>query len=620
MNVYLVTGSSNILAIFRSSFSSDPWILSVLEHSGGYAHKDLAKFAADQSGGAYAPRKSSIDVPEKRIWHAKHRLHDDTLVSRRSVSTLSAAFQRFFGEQLSTFPAGEWVDVQVMDFMKHSMSTAATCSLLGTRLLEINPGFIDAFWKFEKHVEPLAFGLPHWLNRSAVRARDEFRVMCLNWYKTADHEFDWDRVNMDGEDEWEPVFGSRVSRGLSQWIKSFDFGPKSISGIYALFVFGLQSNTIVICTWVMMEIIKDPDLLLDVRQEVQQASVRDSTGDSLSPEKLASLPLLQSLYTEALRVHVSILITRTSVEPVTIDGYNLPAGSIFQAPTHVTHFDEAIWGEQHHPASEFWAYRHIKEVETRNDAGESAKERVFSLSGRAGSFFPYGGGISICAGRNFAKQEVLLAVAMLVLKYDIEFIEWLKLDGTSSDRPPMDDDGEGGLGAAMAKVLHDQGYHVFATMRDTTKSGTLASLERVEVLELEITSRQSISSCVEHVRQRTGGTLDMLVNNAARSSVMPLLDVNIDDAKRMFDVNFWSILAVTQAFAPLLVQAQGVLVNHSSVASKVLVPWHGTGENKTARKLYLAWWICDGGQMVDLAAADLGVGSDDDQRYWFRGS
>ncbi|KAK6197112.1 hypothetical protein LQW54_010907 [Pestalotiopsis sp. IQ-011] len=479
MKLYLVTGSSNISAIFRSSFGSEPWILSVLEHSGGYAHKDLAKFAADQSGGAHVPRKGSGDVPEKRIWHAKHRLHDDTLVGSRSVSALSAVFQRFFGEQLAKYPVGEWVDVKIMEFMRQNMSAAATRSLLGTRILEINPGFIDAFWKFEKHVEPLAFGLPHWLNRSAVQARDAFRAMCLKWYETADHEFNWDKSDLGEEDEWEPVFGSRISRSLSQWVKSFDFGPESISGMYALFVFGLQSNTVAISTWVMMEIIKDPDLLRDVREEVEQAVVRDSTGDSLSPEKLALLPLLQSLYTEALRIHVSILITRTSVEPVTIDGYDLPAGSIFQAPTHVAHFDEAIW------------------------------------------------------------KTVLIT-------------------GCS----------EGGLGAAMAKVLHDQGYHVFATLRDTSKTGPLASLERVEVLELEVTSKESITRCVEHVRQGTGGTLDMLVNNAARSSVMPLLDVDIDDAKEMFDVNFWSILAVTQAFAPLIVQAKGVLVNHSSVASK----------------------------------------------------
>lgn len=91
-----------------------------------------------------------------------------------------------------------------------------------------------------------------------------------------------------------------------------------------------------------MEIIRDPELFRAIREEVSQAEITDdSTGHTFDSQQLASLPLLQSIYTEALRVHVSILITRTSVEPVTVGGYELPAGSIFQAPTHVAHFDEA---------------------------------------------------------------------------------------------------------------------------------------------------------------------------------------------------------------------------------------------------------------------------------------
>lgn len=239
--MYLVTGGNNTSAIFRSSFSSDPWILRILEHSGGYSPTDLAKFSTDQSGGARVPRKGSSrpPVPEKRIWHAKHRLHDESLVNSRSVNALSMAFQDFFNRQLDAFPVGEWVeDVRILDFMRRNMATAATCSVLGSRILEINPGFLDAFWKYEKYVEPLAFGLPHWLNRRAVRARDQFRAMCLKWYEIADYEFDWDGVKLREDVDWEPVFGSQISRGLARWVKSFDFAAESIGGLYALFAFG----------------------------------------------------------------------------------------------------------------------------------------------------------------------------------------------------------------------------------------------------------------------------------------------------------------------------------------------------------------------------------------------
>ncbi|KAI1370113.1 putative short-chain dehydrogenase/reductase [Hypoxylon crocopeplum] len=134
---------------------------------------------------------------------------------------------------------------------------------------------------------------------------------------------------------------------------------------------------------------------------------------------------------------------------------------------------------------------------------------------------------------------------------------------------------DGGIGAAMVKVFHEKGYHVFATLRNTSKAGTLTKLNDVEILELEVASEESIAKCVEQVRSRTGGTLDILVNNAGRDFVMPLLDADIDEAKKLFDVNFWSMLVITQAFSPMLIKAKGVIVNHGSIVWNLFIPWGG---------------------------------------------
>lgn len=45
----------------------------------------------------------------------------------------------------------------------------------------------------------------------------------------------------------------------------------------------------------------------------------------------------------------------------------------------------------------------------------------------------------MCPGRHFAKQEILLAIAIIVNKFDIEFIEWTKPDGTVSEKEAQDD-------------------------------------------------------------------------------------------------------------------------------------------------------------------------------------
>ncbi|KAH9892279.1 putative short-chain dehydrogenase/reductase [Xylariomycetidae sp. FL2044] len=134
---------------------------------------------------------------------------------------------------------------------------------------------------------------------------------------------------------------------------------------------------------------------------------------------------------------------------------------------------------------------------------------------------------------------------------------------------------DGGIGAAVAKILRERDYYVFATLRNVAKAGSLRDLSDVEILELDVTSDTSNARCAARVRERTGGTLDVLVNNAGRDFLMPLLDVDIAEAKRTFDVNFWSVLAVTQAFAPMVIEARGVVVNHTSVVWSLAIAWGG---------------------------------------------
>lgn len=81
--------------------------------------------------------------------------------------------------------------------------------------------------------------------------------------------------------------------------------------------------------------------------------------------------------------------------------------------------------------------------------------------------------------------------------------------------------------------------------------------------------------CLEAVKKRTEGKLDVLVNNAGALFFGPLLDVSIEDSKRLFDSNVWGMLAVSQAFSPLLIEAKGVMVNICSIAGAVRMAWQG---------------------------------------------
>lgn len=133
----------------------------------------------------------------------------------------------------------------------------------------------------------------------------------------------------------------------------------------------------------------------------------------------------------------------------------------------------------------------------------------------------------------------------------------------------------GGIGWAMAKNFHQRGFYVFATARNPSKTAELADRSDIEVLELDVTIPKNIAQCKEIVAKRTGGSLDVLVNNAGVEFNSPLLDTDIAEAKRLYDVNVWGPLAMVQAFAPLLIEAKGVVFNQSSIDGVLNMVWAG---------------------------------------------
>jgi 1-acylglycerone phosphate reductase len=128
----------------------------------------------------------------------------------------------------------------------------------------------------------------------------------------------------------------------------------------------------------------------------------------------------------------------------------------------------------------------------------------------------------------------------------------------------------GGIGAALAEVFHEKGYHVFATVRNPSNIPvTLSSAANVTILTLDVLSSESIAATVESVKRETGGGLNVLVNNSGGGSFVPALDASIEEGKKLFDLNFWAPLAMLQAFAPLLIKAKGCIVNNSSANAYV---------------------------------------------------
>ncbi len=113
----------------------------------------------------------------------------------------------------------------------------------------------------------------------------------------------------------------------------------------------------------------------------------------------------------------------------------------------------------------------------------------------------------------------------------------------------------------------------------------------MSTLSLDVTSPESIAQAKKDVEELTGGSLDILVNNAyvsmsllqrhlkilltlyirGRNCTLPALEVDLNEARACFETNFFAIIAIVQAFTPLLISAKGLIINIGSVAA--IVPY-----------------------------------------------
>jgi NADP-dependent 3-hydroxy acid dehydrogenase YdfG len=140
----------------------------------------------------------------------------------------------------------------------------------------------------------------------------------------------------------------------------------------------------------------------------------------------------------------------------------------------------------------------------------------------------------------------------------------------------------------MAIAFQAHGLHVFATARTLSKMTHLADIPDITLIQLDVTSPSSIAAAVEVVKKTGDGSLKYLVNNAGAGFVSPVLDVDVEKAKEMFETNFWGLLRVTKAFAGLVVEEKGTIVTVGSSAGVVIFPFSGSSPNFLwGREMYL---------------------------------
>lgn len=134
-----------------------------------------------------------------------------------------------------------------------------------------------------------------------------------------------------------------------------------------------------------------------------------------------------------------------------------------------------------------------------------------------------------------------------------------------------------GIGFESCIALAKDGYHTFASMRNIKKAGEIEAIAKkenlpIDVIQLDVDNEESIVSAIKQVVS-DGGRLDVLVNNAGYGQFGCTEDVSVDDFRKQFETNFFSIIRIIQEVSPIMRnQNSGIIVNISSVIGRMGLP------------------------------------------------
>jgi NAD(P)-dependent dehydrogenase (short-subunit alcohol dehydrogenase family) len=139
-----------------------------------------------------------------------------------------------------------------------------------------------------------------------------------------------------------------------------------------------------------------------------------------------------------------------------------------------------------------------------------------------------------------------------------------------------------GIGAACAKRFAQEGFWVFAGVRNTDLGVALQQElgENILPILLDVTNQETIASAVAQIDvllDKQGMVLSGLLNNSAREYLGPFELLPLEWVRQEMEVGYFGYLSVIKACLPLLRKSQGRIVNISSVNGRCVFPIVGSG-------------------------------------------
>jgi hypothetical protein len=317
------------------------------------------------------------------------------------------------------------------------------------------PSIIEDDFLSETYLQQWLAGFPpQSFAPGAVRARDRIvtamREHSLAYWKFSRGEDPgamWANVGQTCKPMAERVLLYGSEGDLDETKPEWERGLNAAKGNAAI-VQPLQTNSPRLVFWMVWELMRDPGLLEEVREEIApyisiesnsgatQGGIQEKPRLAINAQALRTqTPLLLGVFHEVLRMQQDSMTYKLVTDDFTVTEsaedaarfgaahprtYAIKKGDFVVIPHGLHNYDERYWQDpERFDARRFWVKK--KPDKSSKDDEKEEKKEEFNKDHMDVSYLtthPWGGGASVCKGKNFAIIEILLAVASIITLWD----------------------------------------------------------------------------------------------------------------------------------------------------------------------------------------------------------
>ncbi len=310
-----------------------------------------------------------------------------------------------------------------------------------------NPNFLSDLFTLDGSFGKLLAGLPWWFPGMAPAYAAQRRVVrAMREHQEALYAVWEDRDPGPGWGDMSDV--STVLAERAKIWRSMRAEPDLYSTSDLSIVWALNANANPIIFWTLWHIYQDAKLCSEIRAEIAPHATLTPVHSDLpikEPPKLNidldgllyKCPLLKATYFETLRLEAQPTSYKTvtesfnvteSAEDAALDckrqpqTYKFKKGSYICIPHGAHQMDGRYWKDpkRFNPRRFFVSADSHSDTKGENDGDEKERPSAGKTVVDMGTMKVFGGGATMCKGRNFAEREVLSCVAAVLTSWDIE--------------------------------------------------------------------------------------------------------------------------------------------------------------------------------------------------------